>query len=86
MLAALAFAKRSSGNAQTNIVVPVCSIVPVAIRGPAVILIIVPGPAAQHSVEAVSEANVTFFRIPFFSKKFFSAYAERKEKNKKCRG
>jgi hypothetical protein len=58
----LAYVKRSSGNAKTDIVVPVCSIVPVAVSSPAVIIIVVPGPAAQHSVEAVSEANIAFFK------------------------
>ena len=61
MLAALASVKRSSGNAKTDIVVPVCSVVPVAVSDPAIIVIIVPGPAAQHSVEAVSGAKVRFF-------------------------
>ena len=82
----LAYARRSSGNAKTDIVVPIISVVPVAVRSPAIIVIVVPGPAAQHSVEAVSEAKVAFFRTHSFFQKKFRLTPKRKKKNKKCKG
>jgi hypothetical protein len=39
---------RSSGQAETDIVVPVVSVIPVAASDPGIVIIIVPGTATQH--------------------------------------
>ncbi len=40
------------GKAETDIVVPVIRSVVVAVRTPRVVLVVVPGPATQHTVRA----------------------------------
>ncbi len=61
MLVFLAFARRSSGAAKTDIVVRIVSVVPVAVGRAAIVIIVVPRAAAQHSGVGNTRGKGRFF-------------------------